>query len=144
MVQVADQYRIRQAYYIEKKSQREIAREFGYSRNTVKKAIEQEEAFKYRRQQVVKAPVLGPYKERLKELVEANRELPRKQRYTARKMYDIIREAGYQGAESTVRYQVAQLRKAPANNVFTSRWNMSQGWICRWTGAKLWSSWAAK
>jgi len=91
MLQVAEQYRIRQAYYIEKKSQREIAREFGYSRNTIKKASEQEEVFTYRRQQPAKAPVLGPYKERLKELVAANRELPRKQRYTARKMYDIIR-----------------------------------------------------
>jgi transposase len=112
MLQVAEQYRIRQAYYIEKKSQREIAREFGYSRNTIKKAIEQEEAFKYRRQKPANAPVLGPYKERLKELVEANRELPRKQRYTAHKMYEIIRDEGYQGAESTVRYQVAQMRKA--------------------------------
>ncbi len=112
MLTVADQYRIRQAYYIEKKSQREIAREMGYSRNTVKKAIEQDEAFAYRRQEPPKAPVLGPYKERLKELVEANRELPRKQRYTARKMYDLIRAEGYGGAESTVRYYVAQLRKA--------------------------------
>ncbi len=111
MLNVADQYRIRQAYYIEKKSQREIAREFGYSRNTVKKALEQKAAFTYRRQQPAPAPVLGPYKTRLQELVTANRELPRKQRYTARKMYEIIREAGYAGAESTVRYHVAQLRK---------------------------------
>ena len=71
MLQVADQYRIRQAYYIEKKSQREIAREFGYSRNTIKKAIEQDEGFQYRRQQPAPAPVLGPYKERLQELVAA-------------------------------------------------------------------------
>jgi len=111
MLEVAEQYRIRQAYYIEKKSQREIAREMGYSRNTVKKALEQEEPFKYRRQQPAPAPVLGPYKARLKELVAANRELPRKQRYTAHKMYEIIREEGYAGAESTVRYHVAQLRK---------------------------------
>ncbi len=111
MLQVAEQYRIRQAYYIEKKSQREIAREFGYSRNTVKKAIEQNETFEYRRQQPANAPVLVPYKDRLKELVEANRELPRKQRYTARKMYDLIREQGYQGAESTVRYQIVLCAK---------------------------------
>ena len=109
MLNVAAQYRIRQAYYIEKKSQREIAREFGCSRNTVKKALEQEAPFEYRRQQPAPAPVLGPYKERLKELVEANRELPRKQRYTARKMYEVIRAEGYEGAESTVRYHVAQL-----------------------------------
>jgi IS30 family transposase len=43
MLEVANQYRIRQAYYNEKKSRREIARELGYSRNTVKKAIEQDE-----------------------------------------------------------------------------------------------------
>jgi transposase len=111
MLTVADQYRIRQAYYLEKKSQREIAREYGYSRNTIKKAIEQEEAFKYRRQKPANAPVLGPYKERLKELVTSNQQLPRKQRYTAHKMYEVIREEGYRGAESTVRYHVAQLRK---------------------------------
>jgi transposase len=111
MLEVANQYRIRQAYYNEKKSRREIARELGYSRNTVKKAIEQDEPFEYRRQQASPAPVLGPYKERLKGLVEANRDLPRKQRYTARKMYEVIREEGYGGAESTGRYYVAQLRQ---------------------------------
>jgi transposase len=111
MLEVANQYRIRQAYYIEKKSRREIARELGYSRNTVKKAIEQDKPFGYRRQHASPSPVLGPYKERLRELVEANRELRRKQRYTARKMYEVIREEGYGGAESTVRYYVAQLRK---------------------------------
>jgi transposase len=111
MLDVANQYRIRQAYYLEKKSQREIARELGYSRNTVKKALEQDEPFEYRRQGPPPAPVLGPYKERLKALVDANQDLPRKQRYTARKMYEVIREAGYRGAESTVRYYVGQLRK---------------------------------
>lgn len=112
MLQVADQFRIRQAYYHEKKSIRAIARETGYSRHTVKKAIEQKEAFQYKRQKPVPAPVLGPYKERLQELVTGNRDLPRKQRYTTHKMYEVIREEGYQGAESTVRYYVAQLRKA--------------------------------
>jgi transposase len=111
MLAVANQYQIRQAYYHGKKSQREIARELGYSRNTVKKAIAQDEPFTYRRQAPPPAPVLGPYKGRLKELVEANRDLRRKQRYTARKMYEVIRAEGYSGAESTVRYYVAQLRK---------------------------------
>ena len=76
MLTVADQLRIRQAYYHEKKSQRAIAREWGLSRNTVKKALEQDEPFAYRRQQPVDAPVIGPYRERLRGLVEANRELP--------------------------------------------------------------------
>ena len=75
MLTVTDQLRIRQAYYHEKKSQREIARELGLSRNTVKKAIEHDEPFEYRRQQPAHAPVIGPYRERLREMVETNREL---------------------------------------------------------------------
>jgi transposase len=77
----------------------------------VKKAIERDKPFEYRRQHASPSPVLGPYKERLRELVEANRDLGRKQRYTARKMDEVIREEGYGGAESTVRYYVAPLRK---------------------------------
>ncbi len=112
MLNVAEQYRIRQAYYIEKKSQREIAAELGCSRNTVKKAIEHEQPFAYQRQQPANAPVLGPYQARLKQLVAANESLPRKQRYTSQRMYEMIRAEGYSGAESTVRYYVAQVRKA--------------------------------
>jgi len=108
---MVDQLRIREAYYVEQKSMREIAREQGHSRNTVKKAVESAEPFDYQRKKPVPAPVLGPYKEKLIELVEANHDLPRKQRYTTRKMYEIIREEGYQGAESTVRYFVGQVRK---------------------------------
>lgn len=111
MLTVADQQRIREAYYLEKKSMRVIAREQGHSRNTVKKAVREEKPFRYERQGGYPSPVLGPYKERLQELVEANRQLPRKQRYTTRKMYEIIQAEGYQGAESTVRYYVGQVRK---------------------------------
>lgn len=111
MLAVVDQHRIRKAYYVEKKSIREIARDEGHSRNTVKKAVQQEEPFRYQRTKAVPAPVLGPYKARLQELVDANRSLPRKQRYTSRKMYEILVAEGYRGAESTVRYCVGQLRK---------------------------------
>lgn len=112
MLAVVDQHRIRKAYYVEKKSLREIAREEGHSRNTVKKAVEQAEAFRYQRSKAAPAPVLGPYKARLEEWVEANRHLPKKQRYTSRKMYEMLVTEGYRGAESTVRYCVGQLRKA--------------------------------
>ena len=107
---MADQLHIREAYHIQKKSMRQIAREQGHSRNTVKKAVGEKAPFEYKRQGPAPAPVLGPYKERLRGLVEANRKLPRKQRYTSRKMYEVIRAEGYQGAESSVRRYVGQLR----------------------------------
>ncbi len=108
---MADQLQIREAYYIQKKSMREIAREQGHSRNTVKKAVEEKAAFQYTRKEPTPSPILGPYKKRLKELVKANARLPRKQRYTTRKMYEIIQGEGYEGAESTVRRYVGELRK---------------------------------
>jgi transposase len=120
---MVDQQKIQKAYYLEKKSMRDIAKEQGHSRNTVKKAVETHEPFEYKRKKPVPSPVLGPYKEQLEQLEARNKELPRKQRYTTGKMYEIIREAGYTGAESTVRYYIGQMRKK---------------WICRWTGVKHW------
>jgi transposase len=111
MITVAEQLQIREAYYVKKKSMRAIAREHGHSRNTVKKAIQEKEPFQYKRKAAAPAPVLGPYRERLKELVKANQKLPRKQRYTSHKMYEIIQAEGYEGAESTVRAYVGRLRK---------------------------------
>jgi transposase len=57
------------------------------------------------------APVLGPYKERIKELLAENKRLPRKQRYTGRKIYQTIQKEGYTGSESTVRGYIARLRQ---------------------------------
>ena len=39
MLRVADKERIRRAYFVDNKSIRAIAREFGYSRKTVRDAI---------------------------------------------------------------------------------------------------------
>ncbi len=102
---------IRQAYYIEQKSIRQISREYGHSYWTVRKALDQSEPEPYRLKQAKAAPVLGPYKERIEAMLEENERLPRKQRYTGSKIYQILCKAGYQGAESTVRYYVSQRRK---------------------------------
>jgi len=50
------------------------------------------------------------YQERIEQLVTESEQLPRKQRYTARRIYQLIREEGYAGSEGSVRRYVAQLR----------------------------------
>ena len=55
--------------------------------------------------------MLGPYKERIEELLAENEQLPRKQRYTGHKIYQEICARGYQGSESTVRGYIAQRRR---------------------------------
>ncbi|WP_201366158.1 hypothetical protein [Dictyobacter formicarum] len=52
--------------------------------------------------------VYEPYRRRVEELLEEQEKLPVKQRYTAAKMYEVIREEGYGGCESRVRQEVGK------------------------------------
>jgi len=111
MLTVKDWEQIRRAYHVEQKSIRQIARETGRARRTVRRMLDLAEPPVYRRQQPKKAYKLGPYKERIRELVAQNRTLPRKQRRTAHMIFKEIKNEGFSGAESTVRHYVAQVRK---------------------------------
>lgn len=112
MISVEQRERIRRAYFLEHKSMRQIARDLGHSRETVRKAIDESEPGQYTLKQARKAPVLGPFKARIEELLAENERLPRKQRYTGQKIYQLVQAEGYEGAESTVRGYVAQCRRA--------------------------------
>jgi transposase len=110
MLSVEEREQIRRAYYIDGKSMRQIAREQRRSRKTVKKAIESAEA-EYRMSKARDCPVLGPYMERIEELLRENEGLPAKQQYTAKRMHEIIRDEGYRGSESAVRRHVGERRR---------------------------------
>jgi transposase len=69
MIKVEAREKIRRAYYVEGKSQRQIARELHCSRHTIKKALKGAEADKYTLKEPRPAPVLGAYKARIKELL---------------------------------------------------------------------------
>ena len=56
-------------------------------------------------------PVFGPYRERVEQLLRQNTQLPRKQRYTAHRIFEILRAEGYPGCESTIRLHVAHLKQ---------------------------------
>jgi transposase len=111
MISLEDREKIRRAYFIENKSMRQIARETGHSRDTVKKAIESAKPATYTIRKPRAAPVLGPYKWRIDELLAENDRLPRKQRYTGHKIYEDITAKGYKGSESNVRHYIAQQRR---------------------------------
>jgi len=74
MLTVEEYEKIRRAHYIEQKSIRQIAREQGHSRKTVKKALASAGQGATPRKAAREAPVLGPYKERIEALlVEARK-----------------------------------------------------------------------
>lgn len=111
MLTVHNYERIRRAYYNDEKSMRQIEREFGHSYWTVRRALDSSAPEPYQLSKAKVAPVLGPYRAHIERLLAENAQLPRKQRYTSKKIYQAIRSQGYQGAESTVRYYVGLKRK---------------------------------
>jgi transposase len=111
MIRVDDRERIRRAYFLERKSIREIARELNHSRETVKKAIESAEPDEYTLQQPRPAPVLGAYQACIDELLAESARLPRKQQYTGHKIYEQLQKEGYIGSESGVRRYIGQRQR---------------------------------
>jgi transposase len=112
MITVEDREKIRRAYYIEKKTMRQIAREMHHSWHTIEKALDSAVGEPYTVTEPREAPVLGPYKARINALLEENEQLPRKQRRTVRKIYATIKAEGYTGTEPTVYAYVASQRRA--------------------------------
>src|SRR5512142_1460106 len=100
MISVEDREKIRRAYFIDKKSLRQIAKELHVARKTVRKAIQSAEPETYTLREPRPAPTLGPYKQQIDDLLTENERLPRKQRYTSHKIYQVIQAEGYPGSES--------------------------------------------
>ena len=112
MIKVDKIERIRRAYYVEGKSMRQIERECHHSWHTIKKALERAEASSYTLKEPREAPVLGPYKARIKELLAQNEQLPGKHRLTGQRIFKLVWAEGYRGSEAGVLVYLWQLRQA--------------------------------
>jgi transposase len=109
---VEDYEAIRRAYFLEGHSIREISRDLHHGRELVRKAIAQAEPQGYQLTRPREAPVLAPYKPKIEELLKESQELPRKQRYTAHKIFELIQKTGYSGSEGSVHHYISQWKKA--------------------------------
>ncbi len=110
---------IRYAVLVEGKSQRQMARESGYSRNTIRRLLEDSGQPKYQLSEPRVSRVLGEYKALLAKWVEEDSAKAKKQQRTARRMYSLLRkEHGYGGAEATIRGYVGKLRKQARHKVY--------------------------
>jgi transposase len=98
-----DQYEyVRIAHRVYGKKIREIARETGHSRNTIRKVINNEYTG-YSPRQKQPYPSLGPYIGTIDKWLENDRDVPKKQRHTGTRIYNRLKhEKGYKGSISTV------------------------------------------
>lgn len=107
-----DQYEhIRTAHRVYGQSISEIARITGHSRNTIRKALsETYDGYSLRQHQPF--PVLGPFQKIIDVWLSDDRERPRKQRHTARRIFDrLVAEHGFTGSESNVRKYVREAKE---------------------------------
>jgi transposase len=106
-----DQYSfIRTAHRVYGKSIRQISRETGHSRETIRKVLRQE-PFGYASRQRQAYPMLGPYLPVIDRWLEEDHSRPKKQRHTARRIYHrLVRECGFTGCESNVRHYVREAK----------------------------------
>lgn len=108
-----DQYElIRTAHRVYGKSIRQIRRETGHHRKTIRKALRGEEP-KYRRKKKVRCPVMEPVAPLIERWLKEDKSRPKKQQHTAHRIWcRLVEEEDFKGSESTVRRWVREWKAA--------------------------------
>jgi transposase len=106
---------IRWLHYREGRSIRWISKEFGIARRTVAKYLKEPDSPKYSLNQPRPKPVTGQWREAIEKILESDKEAPRKQRHTAKRIFERLVEAGYEGSDRSVRQLVAEIKNKPAS-----------------------------
>ncbi len=104
MFQVEIYGRVRRAVRVEGRSQRAVAREFGLSRETVRKMLQYAVPPGYQRQQPIRRPKLGPWLGVIDAILEDDKQRPAKQRHTAKRIFERLKEEhGFTGGYTIVK-----------------------------------------
>ncbi|HVP21173.1 MAG TPA: IS21 family transposase [Anaerolineaceae bacterium] len=111
MKKVEDYESIRRAYFIDHLSIRAIHRQLRVDRETIRKAITNAAPQPYQLKKPRIGPIIGPYQQRISELLDESDQQRRKQRFTAHKIFEILEGEGYAGSEGAVHNYVCQQRK---------------------------------
>ena len=104
--------RVRRAVMVDGMSMREAARTFGLHRGTVRKMLAYSVPPGYRRQIPPRRPKLEPYTGVIDRILEDDLSRPRKQRHTAKRIFERLRdEYGFDGGYTTVKDYVRENRR---------------------------------
>ena len=104
------------------RSKREILRRERIHWETLKKILEYSEPPGYRLKEPRPKPKIGPYLERIAQIIEEDKALPKKQRHTAKRIYERIREMGYEGKYTQVKEAVRGLERVKREVFMCKNW----------------------
>ena len=102
---------IRQRVLRDGVSIRQIQRETGFHFETIKKILAYSSPPKFQTPIRPKTKI-GPYLERIAGIIDSDRQVSRKQRHTAKRIFQRLREEGYSGGYTQVKEAVRELKKS--------------------------------
>jgi len=114
MLTVEQSEAIRRAYFVEEKSVRAVARELHHGRRVIREVLagDQPPPRRYRLRRPQPRPVLDPVVAIIDAWLSADQTAPRKQRHTAKRIYDrLVAEHGFAGSERIVRQYVREWKR---------------------------------
>ena len=104
--------RVRHAHYQDGLSGREIARQFGISRDSVRKMLLFSEPPGYRRSAPVRRPKLDEFTDQIDQWLLEDKSCHRKQRHTAKRVFDRLRdECGFTGGYTIVKDYIREQKQ---------------------------------
>lgn len=100
---------LRRRVLVEGVSRRQVMRETGMHWRTLAKILTNSEPPGYRLEKARERPKLGPYLGRIEEILKEDAGMPRKQRHTAKRIWQRLREWGYTGGYTVVKELVREM-----------------------------------
>jgi len=111
MISLETTAKVRRDHFVHGKSIKQISRERGISRNSVRKILRSgETTFEYERPDTP-MPKLGAFVERLDAMLEANEKRAKRDRFRLTRVFDDLRREGYEGGYDAVRRYAQRWRR---------------------------------
>lgn len=103
---------IRRKVLVNGVSKRQILRETGMHWQTLEKILCHSEPPGYRLKDPRSKPKVGPFLDRIAQILESDKSLPKKQRHTAKRIFERLRdEAGYPGGYTAIKEAVREIHR---------------------------------
>jgi transposase len=102
---------IRQRALREGVSKRQILKETGMHWTTLEKILNNSSPPGYQRTKPPKKTKIGPYLNRIREILEQDKTIPKKQRHTAHRIWQRLKTEGFTGGYTIVKDAVREIKK---------------------------------
>ena len=102
---------LRRKIHNEKISLRQLERDTGIHRQTLRKIRDKSQPPGYQRTKPVSQSKISPYVDRIKAIIEADKQIPPKQCHTAKRIYEIITQQGFSGRYTIIKDAVREIKR---------------------------------